>query len=344
VTYGLRKDTLAGIKQSALFLKRSLADQPAKTAAAQLVAYESALAHKLVHPEAEAFKFYYANHVFSMIAGRYGPHEPLPEAVADLARAYVKIASDLTVRLAYYCILIITREARHMYNNPAAHDLIKDKWGAPVANFLKSIRAAGEDAAVNKLRHSAPTTSLGQFVSGITEAFFYPGIWSGGYGGPKWGKVAETLRSMIYGETTAEMFADTGFTLAHNGGPIFNKGMLYNHQNNTALFKLLDVQRSGQVPQLWNVVPAMRPAGSDFAGFVALASKLFPEGTSGYVDWYKVCALGALHGPYSSEKQQQVAAHGPSELATALDKAEASRFYIAPDEFVTVYEREKEAA
>jgi hypothetical protein len=341
MTYALRKDTLAGIKQSALFLKKNMAVQPVTLAAAQLVAYETAGAG-LVHPEQEAFKFYYANHVFSMITSKYGPHEPLPLEVAELARAYVKLSSDLAVRLAYYCLLIIVREARHMHSNPTAIAIIKDKWGASVANFLKSIRNSSEDAAVNKLRNSPPNTTLGQLVSGITDAFNYPGIWTGGYGGKAWGKVSETLRSMIYGETTPEMFADTAYTLAHNGGPIFNKGMLYNHQDNGKLFKTLDVQRAGMVPQLWNDVPTMRPSGPQFTEFVTRSKALFSEATSGYVDWFKVMALGALHGPYSKEKAEQIAKHGASPLATALDKAEAVKFYITNTEFVTIYQREKE--
>ena len=337
MTYALRKDTLAGIKQSALFIKKDQSGQPLQVAVAQLLAYEAA-SPGLAHPEQEAFKFYYANHAFSMIAAQYGPHEPLPEAVAELARSYVKISSDLSVRLAYYCLLIITREARHMYANAAAYEKIKNKWGSPVSNFLKLIKPEGETGAVNRLRTSPPNTTLGQFVSGLTDAFNTSGCWSGGYGGPKWGKVAETLRQMVYGETSPEMFADTGFTLAHNGGPIFNKGMLYHHQNNSVLYKLLDVQRSGQMPQLWNDAAALRPAGP-FSAFVTEAKALYAESLAGYVDWYVVCALGALHGPYSKEKQEQIAKHGESPLAKEINKEESKKFYITPGEYITVVER-----
>jgi hypothetical protein len=41
---------------------------------------------------------------------------------------------------------------------------------------------------------------------------------------PKWGNIADTLRHLVTGELSPEMFCDLGFALAHNNGPIFNKG------------------------------------------------------------------------------------------------------------------------
>jgi hypothetical protein len=342
MTYAVRKDTLAGIRQSALFIKKDQSGQPLQVAVSQLLAYE-ATGPGMVHPEEEAFKFYYSNHVFSMIAAQYGPHEPLPEAVAALARSYVKLASDISVRLAYYCLLIITRESRHMHGNAAAHTKIKNKWGLPVSAFIQSIKSLGSMAAANRLRQTPPSTTLGQYVSGITDAFNSPGCWAGGYGGEKWGRVAETLRCLVYGETTPEMFADTAFTLAHNGGPIFDKSMLYHPQDRGKLYKVLDVQHEGMVLQLWNDDIALRPG--PLSSFVAEAKALFPKGTAGYVDWFKVAASSAKHARlYAKEKQEQIAKHGPSPLATAIDKAEAQKFYVSPNEFVTIVERLKEAA
>ena len=174
-------------------------------------------------------------------------------------------------------------------------------------------------------------------MAGLTDAFNSPGCWSGGYGGPKWGAVAETLRKMVYGEISPEMFSDTGFTLAHNDGPIFNKGMLYHHQNNSVLYKFSTCSGRGR----------FRSCGTTFRrcvlrgvpGVRDKAQALFPEATAGYVDWYKVCALGAIHGRLTEGKAEQIAKHGASPLATAIDKAEAAKFYVMPENTSRWYER-----
>src|SRR5687767_3521180 len=75
VTYHLRKDTLAGVKLSALFDKRDLSDVPLPKAISALNAYMGK-SPSMVKTCAEALKFYYANHVFSLIASRYDAHEP----------------------------------------------------------------------------------------------------------------------------------------------------------------------------------------------------------------------------------------------------------------------------
>ena len=62
--YAVTERYAGGIKQSALFIKRDQADQPLAVAVEQLLAYEAA-GPGLAHPEQEAFKFYYSNHVFS---------------------------------------------------------------------------------------------------------------------------------------------------------------------------------------------------------------------------------------------------------------------------------------
>ncbi len=68
------------------------------------------------------------------------------------------------------------------------------------------------------------------------------------YGGPKWGEVADCLRSYVTGQTSAEALLDTAFTLAHNNGPVFNKGYIYKHHTNR-LIQILDIQAKGQIPQ-----------------------------------------------------------------------------------------------
>src|SRR5208283_4005185 len=88
---------------------------------------------------------------------------------------------------------------------------------------------------------------IGTFCKGLAWQF-YKCKWAGGYGGKKWGVVTDCLARFVTGEFSAEMMLDTVWTLAHNGGPIFNKGQFYACYGHT-LYRILDVQRSGQIPE-----------------------------------------------------------------------------------------------
>jgi hypothetical protein len=52
---------------------------------------------------------------------------------------------------------------------------------------------------------------------------------------------------MLGGEITGSMFIDTCFTIAHNGGPIFNKAELFNGYGNDFLPSLLNLQHEGKL-------------------------------------------------------------------------------------------------
>lgn len=345
--YHLRPDTLAGLKTSALFLPRSMADQPVSLAINRLNAYMNNQSG-VADPEGEAFKFYFANHAFSVIASKFDQHEILPAGVAEVGRNYVKLGSDLVVRLAYYCLLITVREARHLHDALSLQQSLTEKCGAEAAKFVKSICGHGEDGAVGKLRKNPPNTTLGQLVRAI-ERVFGEGGFSGGYGGEPWRVVADTLLKLVEGKITPEMFADTAFTLAHNNGPIFNKGMLYSGYDHF-LYKLLDVQRSGQIPQLYEELGSHKKIlTAETVDFITQARRVFPSDMTGNVDWFKVEALGALRR-YPKEKEEQVKKHGMSNFATVNEKKllaeqaktaalEKKKFYIAPNEFVTMVER-----
>jgi hypothetical protein len=113
--------------------------------------------------------------------------------------------------------------------------------------------------------------------------------------------------SFLTGKTSLEALVDTGYTLAHNTSPIFNKGMMYNTYDHH-LITVLDVQRSGQMPEL-----LIDPDFSTFkdAGLESLIKMVwsqYPDKFRGYVDWFKVEELGAV-GKYSQYKEAQKKKH-----------------------------------
>lgn len=271
-------------------------------------------------PEAEALWFYAMNHGMAEIQKRYAPYEPLGEARA-FVEAYHQAMAPRAVRAFYYLLLICTRESRHLHETQGVHDKLAAQFGESLALFNKQLKGKNSVAAYEHLLLEPPPALLGDFCRSL-RFVFYQGKFGAGYGGPAWGAIADCLCRFVDGEYSAEMMLDTIWTLSHNNGAIFNKQMLYG-QHGSKLMRILDVQRSGQIP-------AMVLHDKDVAGFVAPDLRLwmlwlqerYPAAVGAYVDWYTVEALGSNH-PYPKEKAAQLAVHGAS--PAAAEKAAAAK-------------------
>lgn len=332
--YHVDQNTLAGMKVAPMFWKRMWAEVPSIYVAKRLRQYNPTL----VYVESEALRFYAMNHVFSLIGANRLPMEHLSPLETKLARYYVRCAGHIAKRLVYYTVMICTREARHLGSMGLYFKELSKQFGLPFSSFIQDIRNKDEISAIESFKHETPDCSFGTYVSGLTH-IFNNGSWAGGYGGPKWGNIAEQLRKLVHGEMTFEMFADTAFTLCHNGGPMFNKGMLY-HGYGKNLYTILDVQRSGQIPELCFEKRCEEFSDSDLMHMLTQTAKLFPDAFGQYVNWYKVEALGSIK-KYPTYKQEQLKKYGPSPETTDEEKQMAKRFYITPSEYVVKIERKK---
>jgi hypothetical protein len=251
-----------------------------------------------------AVHFYLLNHAAAVIAQRRDPLEPLtPEELAVL-KMYVDVATPIAARLFYYMLFITTREARHNKSSvssklSAVHkEVSKDYPGIDVSLVEKmfDFTTSAPDAS-GILNHmlvgQTKEFPLGAYTRTVA-AVFYKCSWSSAFGGPKWGNIADALHAFSSGQWSAEMLADTAFTLAHNGGPMFNKGMLFSHHGGNFM-TILDMQRAGVVP-LW-----LEKEGSGFHDNVySTVKKSLPEIFEGELDYAKVKSLGAL-GDYSKK-------------------------------------------
>ena len=56
------------------------------------------------------------------------------------------------------------------------------------------------------------------------------------YGGPAWADITEHLLKFCYGEINTEVFIDQTFSLEHNTGQIFNKGIVFSHPKDIAMY------------------------------------------------------------------------------------------------------------
>lgn len=268
------------------------------------------------YPEKDALWFYLKNHVISQVGLRVHPDEDLGP-FTGFVENYHHTMQVKALRMYYYLLLICTREARHLKSGSSIYSTVNEKYGAECGTFLKSICASSESQAVGRLEKHPPATTMGQYTE-MLEYVFNHGSWSGGYGGKAWGAVAKILRQFVHGEISAELMLDTAFTLCHNNGPIFNKGMLFEMYTEKEIVNILDVQRSGQIPELV-LTNGSTFVDQDMRDYLAGALEVLGNFFGEYVDWFLVEASGAV-GNHKTAQKAQIALHGLSPKATEVQK------------------------
>ena len=279
-------------------------------------AYRQSLPHDKVRPEHQAIEFYLLNAAAAELSLTLDHHEPLtPDHQAVLDRYYQALEQS-GHRAFFYLFLICTREARHWQLGGQA-DLEK-KYGKKLGFFNSIPDSSGE--IMTHLETHPPEFSLVDFTELLVDVFS-TGSFGGGFGGKNWAEVAKPLRDFVKGATTMEIFLDTVWTLAHNNGTIFNKGMLYNDANKAELLKILDVQRAGLVPNLVAHGDSSFVIEAHVQTLLTVRQVLSEFGVCP-IDWEKVKALGAK-GHYSAKPSKVLK---PKDIATPP----ANSFQITP--------------
>lgn len=202
----------------------------------------------IVSPESEALEFYMANHVIALIRTKTTEGIVLTDVNAQLVKLYSERTSNVAVRAFAYLLLICTREMRHLVSASALGcEIINVEM--PVFYWIKNhVKDTDSASSAKQIWSGDIPFNMGEYTT-VLEKMFRKGTWSSdGFGGPAWAEVTKCLRDYVNGTLTAEMMVDTVWTLCHNNGPIFNKGMLY-HSYTPEIYRILDVQRAGQVPQ-----------------------------------------------------------------------------------------------
>lgn len=288
----LPRNTLAHYNAAPQVHLHNLSDVQVSVFSASTLAYRQTCG--LAAPQDEAVTFYALNHCVSVIRKSYTAHEPLPEWAQKILTTYTDICVKQGERMLHYILSITVREMRHLKSGPssALWTALDTLHGGVASAFIRDISSnGGEEVAVKKYMQSPPgNLTVGAFTRALSYAFHH-GNWSPSYGGPAWGGITDALISMIDGTTSMEMLVDTGYTLAHNTAPIFNKMMMYTSPDST-LLTILDVQRAGQLPE---VLLAGEKLGikqtPEALEAVTVLKAHKPEEFKGYVDWVLVDSL-----------------------------------------------------
>jgi len=362
--FSLKQDTLAFQLSRPALMHRdmSLAMTPAvgaqcktfrTTDPATYLGIQKSLGKSMGSPERDALAFYVLNHAVAIVRQRTGPFEPLGESLEILNR-YHEVLAVRTLRMFFYMLLICTRESRHRKDSDSGSLMIDlaSKYGMQCVKFNNSIKGTGSDSAANAFCNSPPSVTLGKYTSFLVD-LFNKGSYSSGYGGKAWGKVAEVLCNYVHGKISAEMMMDVSFALCHNGGPIFNKGMLFSGYGSD-IYKILDVQRAGMIPQLIGNAEIAGQTDPEISDLYTLCHSVLGSVFEGYVDWFAVEKLGAQK-TYPQEKALQVKKYGtPStspasvtidgikeKIKSGKESVEASKFiHLHPGCAVKMVERD----
>lgn len=278
-------------------------------------------------PEVDALIFYMMNHAVSLVRQRVHPYAQLGDYLPVVEEYHRQLAYRST-RMFYYMLLICTRESRHAKSAVDTKQMKEVFKGieTTVKPFWQGIKGTGSSSAVNSFRTHPPVVGMGRYTDYLVDIFF-KSSYSSGYGGKAWGAVATVLRDYIHGTISAEMMMDTGFTLCHNNGPIFNKGMLYTSYTEE-IYMILDVQRAGMIPQLIGNKESNKAKLDVVQKIWELCYKVFPKEFAGYVDWYLVEKLGAKKS-YPLQKSNQVKVYGEPPAVEAKKMAQVIKTTVS---------------
>lgn len=345
-------DTITYHKQRAFQRNLDMSEVSAKSLASKyddVFAYlEEVDAPAQGRPENDALWFYMSNHAMAEIAMALEDFEPLGDFQKHVEN-YHEMMQAKSLRMFYYLFMITAREARHCHTGHVPQSL-RDKYPLAYQTHMKFSGFSPQKFS----QWASSALTIGEWLEYIEAQYKASGCYGGSYGGKPWANITRVTKEFVQGKITMEMLLDTAFTLSHNCGPIFNKGMLFN-SSGSQLIKLLDVQRSGQIPQLV-AESGVKHVNSLHREYQSQIENLIPS-FGGYVDWHLVEKLGAVNS-YPSEKADQNSKFGEP-VESAMDKKlakmkakvakqkqdkehkefVATHFEIMPDTFVKKLER-----
>lgn len=335
----LPKNTLAYYQAAPQFKAHDFSKLPVAVFAKATKAYAIGCGH--ADPQMDAQHFYVLNHLASIVKAKFTPSEPLPAWASSVMEQYLKIAVDQSERIIHYITCIIVREMRHQHSVPVAlANKVKAQCGEAMYEWIISLKAKNESGAVEMYKSSPPDCNMEQFAKAHVLMYTQKSIWGSSYGGPPWANIANTLLRMVKGETSLEMVLDTGYTLAHNTAPMFNKGMMYD-SNYSSLIKILDIQASGQMPELMldtNDYDFQKP--TVLKDVVKQVKAAVPEAFGEWVDWVKVPHKGQA-SYYTNYIAQQKKQHPEvvSQLFNGKPAQQVGVFAVVPGVDLPVFKR-----
>jgi hypothetical protein len=327
------------MKQRPGVLRRDMSNVSCKNVASATAQYYLKNNDKAVMPEHDAVNFYLLNHGMAEMAKRVNEDEMLSQEYMGICSDYHDVLADAGLRLFYYLLLICTRESRHAnsYDNESSFLAAEKYCPQSLTNFIRKLPDDSISAA-EAFMNMTIDEPIGKYTR-LMVFLFNNAKWSSSFGGKKWGVVADALDKYVHGVYSLQLLLDVGFALAHNGGPIFNKHMLYQTYNAKELRTILDVQRAGQIPQFVNTFPVGKYNTERHVAYLHMLRDALGDCMDGVVDWGAVKAAGAL-GNYSDYASVQTPSKHKHTIpgGAKLKHDSEGHFHVMPDVHVQYVE------
>lgn len=281
--YDLPKNTMLGYASNPMFDKNDFGHLSVEVLAQEIGKYRQQ--HKNhVYPESDALGFYFLNHAFHVLKTKFNSFEPLPEDLVEIAEKHALLTNEISKRLFCYSTIIAVEEARFIPSqNEAFFELLTNSYGDKFADWVKEGFKGANLTGFKDL----PLT-MGEYTQGMVSVFAF-GKWQPGFGGKGWVPIASLVADCVNGRISFESFADQAFSLCHNNGSMFNKGHMY-HCYSPFIYKILDIQDSGQIPQWIGENISKKSSESKFITpelekIYKTMAKHFPDEMTGKVDY-----------------------------------------------------------
>lgn len=281
-------------------------------------------------PENDAVMFYYCMSILNDMETHKGLDTDLTQEEQIIVDNIMGILTTISFSLFSYLIVICWGEMRYA----SGHGVLAQMDG----ETLYVCKACGVSSGKSGFKDGIMSLGYDNFfpiAQALKDGFNTKG-WGGAYGGKKWGEVANIVTSYLKGDIPLVILCDQAFNAEHNCGTIFNKSYLYKSAGSD-MKKVLDVQKSGQIPEMvyaflsnnqhYSIVKGAVDGGPEQAMFKDILLRVYNDPVSligkeinDWVDWYKVKALSGAG--FKDEMKKQTAESEYKDGAEAMKPKE----------------------
>ena len=240
-----------------------------------------------------AVTFYLLNHGIALLDGSVPPDQEMTPTQENLYNTYHDCMGKIGVRMVYDIVFMLTAMASTTHPDDYHLEFVETHYGKDAREFISGIVANTGNVSywtpnfstlkpvLEKAKTSASNIDIGRAIRALgyildvrQRELSY---------GPLWRDIARMATSFFEGAKTLETTIDTSFTFCHCNGSFFEKGKLFSPVGNE-LFKALDIQRSGQIPQFVKARSNSLTKSKEIQELHHLFAKEFPEVFNAKVD------------------------------------------------------------
>lgn len=256
--YAQLHNTVRAQRTRPLLACRDISANPLESFYSQLLTYFDAKSQKPKSIGDTAVQFYLLNHGIALLDGSVTPDEALNEKQAELYNLYHRRVGEIGVRMAYDIVFMLTAMTSTTHPDGYHLDDVEQNYGKDARELIAGLTGKTNNVSFWTPQYSQlkPVLQSAQKEAGNTT--ITNGLRAMGYildvrqkelaYGPLWRDIARMACDFFEGRKSLETMIDTSFTFCHCNGSFFEKGKLFSPVGND-LFKALDVQRAGQIPQ-----------------------------------------------------------------------------------------------